>query len=102
MLLLFFAAGIGRVAFLEVSVDLIVDKADDETQYTADKKADCVFNGTVILDIDHDQFKDADHGQNQAVQPKGSIFNIESGNDTYDSKEQQTDTDDVIHYLERV
>ena len=49
------------------TINLIIDKADHKAQHAADKEADGIFDSAVIFDIDHDQFDDADHGQNQSV-----------------------------------
>ena len=77
-------------------VNPVINKADNKAQNAADKETDGIFHGAVVLDIDHDQFKDAYHRQEQAIQPEGFGILIKSDHDAEDSEHEQTDTDDII------
>lgn len=77
-------------------VDLVVEKADDEAEDAADKEADGIFEGAVIFDIDHDQFKNADHGQDQTVQAEGERVFVKAGDDAQDGEQEQADADKII------
>ncbi len=48
---------------LKIMVDPVIDKADDKAQNAADKETDGIFHGAVVMDIYHDQLKDAYHRQ---------------------------------------